>query len=303
MQAARGATRVTELEAPRPTTTVRAGLDVVAVFGALTDATVDRALTAVVAAGLATRARERAVLASTPPTNATIGLQVPIALGASPGGHGTTVTGALDVHLATLTFDPTIAVEAAPAIALSLDVGDTDMWLIGGPGTTPMGGGLPMELRRLSARVEIGIHGGPSHSELVLHEGSALGATWDRLVIRPPTDPTGALETLPMLPEAQALIAALTTRLAAVAPGAAPAGIRRVQHDHVHAALGQVEGRRQARVAGADHRDVGAAIALEGPRFRQGLGGTPGRHGRIERRGHWVSPSTTPLSLTAPRAR
>ncbi len=111
MQAARGATPITELEAPRPTTVVRAGLDVVAVFGALTDATVDRALTAVIAAGLATRAQGRVVIASTPPTNATIGLRVPIALGT----HGTTVTGALDVHLATLTFDPAIAFEAAPA--------------------------------------------------------------------------------------------------------------------------------------------------------------------------------------------
>ena len=113
--------------------------------------------------------------------------------------------------------------------------------------------------------------------------------------------------------------------LTAVASGSAPAGLRRVEHHHVGAALGQVQRRRQTRVAGADHRHVGAAVSLEGPRLRQGLGRTPGRRGRIERRDPLrgegcrrpgyrspvrafpsataVSPSTTAPSLTAPRAR
>ena len=80
--------------------------------------------------------------------------------------------------------------------------------------------------------------------------------------------------------------------LPAIASGSAPAGLCRVEHHHVRAALGQVEGRRQARVAGADHRDVGAAISLEGSRFWQGLGGTPGRRGRIERVGECIILST-----------
>ena len=84
--------------------------------------------------------------------------------------------------------------------------------------------------------------------------------------------------------------------LPAVASGSAPAGFCRVEHHHVRAALGQVERRRQARVAGADHRDVGAAISLEGSGCWQGLGGTPGRHGRIEGGRRMDHPSTVTRS-------
>src|SRR6185369_4727150 len=58
--AARGVPAVADLEAPRPTTGVRPGLDAVAVFGVLSEATVSRAMTAVFAAGLAARAQARA---------------------------------------------------------------------------------------------------------------------------------------------------------------------------------------------------------------------------------------------------
>ncbi len=72
--------------------------------------------------------------------------------------------------------------------------------------------------------------------------------------------------------------------LAAVVAGAAPTGLRSVQYHHVRAPLGQVEGRRQACVAGSDHRDVGAAVSLEGPRPWQGLGSSPERSRRVGRR-------------------
>jgi hypothetical protein len=223
MQAARGAGAVTELEAPRPTIGVRVGLTAVGVFGALTEPAIDRALTAVVAAGLSGRAQARAEAASAQPASAVVALRVPVALLTPPGGHGTTVAGSIDVQLASATLTPELEFSAAPALTVALEVADTDAWLVGGPGTTPVGGALPMELRRVSARIDVGLHGGPSHARIVLHEGAALGATWDQLVVEPPATPTGDLEAQPLLPEAQAVLAALTTRLHDVAVTGSPA--------------------------------------------------------------------------------
>ncbi len=218
MRAARGAVDVTELEAPRPALEVRTGLTAVAAFGALSQARVDRAMTAVFAAGLSARARARAATATAAPTSAHVGVHLPFDLLTPPGGHGTTLRGSLLLQL--LSVDATAAtIGATPGIRLELDVADTDSWLIGGPGTTPAGGAPALELRRLSARLEFGLYGEPSSAQVVLHEGAALGAEWARLVVRPPTAVTGTLELEPLLPEAQALLAALATRLTEAAAG------------------------------------------------------------------------------------
>ncbi|MEP7022097.1 MAG: hypothetical protein ABI808_15750, partial [Pseudonocardiales bacterium] len=168
------------------------------------------------------RAQSRVADASAPPTATHVGLRVPFALGTPPGGHGTTITGSLTLELGSVsTLGPTVT--AQPGITLELSIDDTDGWLIGGPGTTPIGGALPLEVRRISARVHVGLHGGESVAQVVLHEGAALGAGWVSLLVQPPTSPTGALELQPLLPEARALLTALAAKLAAAAP-AGPAG-------------------------------------------------------------------------------
>ncbi len=131
--AARGTPAVTDLEAPRPTTGVRAGLSAIAVFGTLSEAAVGRGMTAVFAAGLAARAQARADAAAVPPDAAHIGLRVPFALDTPPGGHGVTVDGAMLLELASIAAADA-AVTAAPVVTLDLAVADTDTWLLGGPG-------------------------------------------------------------------------------------------------------------------------------------------------------------------------
>jgi hypothetical protein len=219
--AARGTPAVTDLEAPRPTTGVRAGLSVVAVFGALSEAAVARGMTAVFAAGLAARAQARADTAAAPPDAAHIGLRVPFALDTPPGGHGVTVDGAMMLELASIAAADA-AVTASPSVTLDLAVADTDAWLLGGPGTTPVGAPA-LELRRISARVRIGLHGGVSDAALFLGEGSALGADWVRLVVRSPQAATGHLEPEPLLPEAAAALTAVVANLKAAIPSS-PAG-------------------------------------------------------------------------------
>jgi hypothetical protein len=223
MDAARGKPYVSDLEAPRSTIAVRAGLTAVAVFGVLAADTVDRAITAVFAAGLSARARARYPVAAAAPDTSFVGVRVPFSLVTPPGGHGITVAGSAMLTLGSVTAaGPTIA--AAPGLRIDLAVADTDGWLIGGPGTTPVGGALPLELRRLTARVDVGRHGQPSAAQVILGEGSALGADWAELVVRPPTTATGAIELTPLLPEAQALLTSLTTKLRAAAP-ASPAAV------------------------------------------------------------------------------
>jgi hypothetical protein len=220
--AARGTPAVTDLEAPRPTTAVRAGLRVVAVFGTLSQAAVQRAMTAVFAAGLAARAQARAAAAATPPDAAHVGLRIPFSLATPPGGHGVIVDGAVTLDLASIAAADA-AVTASPAITLDLAVADSDAWLLGGPGTTPVGGAPALELRRLSAHVRVGLHGGDATSAIVLEEGSALAADWVRLVVRSDAKASGQLEQEPLLPEAGAALSALATSLSAAIP-ASPAG-------------------------------------------------------------------------------
>lgn len=227
MAAARGGFTVADLEAPRPDLAVRAGLTAVAVFGVLGAPAVQRAITAVFASGLAGRARGRAAAAATAPTSLEIGVQLPFSLTAPPSGHGVTVVGSAMLGLASLSAGtdahPTPIVAASPHLRLDLDIAHTDLWLVGGPGTTPVGGALPLELRRLHAQVEVGLHGGASSASLLIGEGSALGADWSALLVSPSSLVTGELETSPLLPEIQALIGALTTTLSAevaASPGA-----------------------------------------------------------------------------------
>ena len=223
MDAVRGQPYIADLEADRPITPIRADLSAVAAFGTLTDAAVTRAVTAVFAAGLSARARDRLPAALSPPDTAYAGIRIPFSFLTPPGGHGTTVTGAAMLTLGSAARSgPTIT--ASPAVHLELDVADSDGWLIGGPGTTPVGGALPLELRRVRLLVDVGLHGGASGARLVLGEGAALGAEWAQLVVQPPAGASGSIEPLPMLPEARALISALTAKLAG-AVATSPAGL------------------------------------------------------------------------------
>ena len=77
--------------------------------------------------------------------------------------------------------------------------------------------------------------------------------------------------------------------LAAVAARGAPAGFVRIDHAHRDAALGQVQGARQPRVAGADDRDVGRHRFGQRRRVdagRRGGGPQRGRQGRSEGGAH-----------------
>ena len=211
-----------DLEAPRPSTPIRAGLNARAWFGAIDRPAVERAATAVVAAGLAARARARVAAASAVPTSAELGLRLTIPRVTPPTGHGLTVEGSVTIGLSGSAFS-TGHITAAPSATVQLTIAHTDDWLIGGPGTTPSGGAPSLEVRFVEVSASFGVGDRPSHVELVLHEVSALGAYRDRVVVRPNTAATGTTDDLPFLPEARAVLAAVVTRLRTAAAGTAAA--------------------------------------------------------------------------------
>ena len=214
-----------EVEAPRPTVAVRAGLNARAWFGALDTESVQRALTAIVAAGLSLRAQARAGASAAAANTAQLSLLLPIPRRPQPSGHGIVVEGSVELGLTGSAF-ATAAVTASPRIRVRLVLSEASGWLIGGPGTVPASGAAALDVRFIEVTVDVGVGSVPagsgnaggsgavaSHAELVLHEVSALGAFRDRVVVRPPTSAGGTLEDLPFLPEARAALSAVIDRL------------------------------------------------------------------------------------------
>ena len=183
----------TELPAPRT------GLTVSAWFGAVPAEQVARAMTAVVAAGLASRAQARAAAPAPEPTGVRAGLRL-----ALPA----TTTGALriegDALLAVAGYDRATGVTNSRALRVRLAIGDRLGWLVAN---------AEQELRMVSIDATIPLGGaGQGSATVTLHDARVFGQSWERLVVG-----TGA-GAVPLLPEARVLLATAVQRLVADAP-------------------------------------------------------------------------------------
>jgi hypothetical protein len=203
----------------------RAGLAVHALYGTLTEDDVGRALTAIVAAGLAERARGRAARPAADPDGLHAGLLLP--LGVPGTGTQLTVDGHLLVELATLTDGGagTLQLAAAPRASVRLDVGRSTGWLVGGPDPGRAPGTIrETELRRVSLRADLPLTGsGGDRAAVILHEVRAFEFERERWTVAP----AGALDPLAdavtvVLPEVRVVLSRLAERLAGA--GAGPAG-------------------------------------------------------------------------------
>ena len=181
----------TELTAPR------AGLSVTALFGTLAGDQVGRAVTAIVAAGLATRARARAAQPLPVPTGVDAGIR--FSLPASTAG-ALAIDG--DAVLRLVGFDlasgPTHGLELRARVSVRDRLG----WLAATPETA---------LRMLSLDVTVPLAGasGPGHAAVTLHDARALGTDQERLTLATGADVTA------LLPEARVLLAVAVERLVA----------------------------------------------------------------------------------------
>ncbi len=181
----------TELPAPR------AGLTVTALFGTLAGDQVGRAVTAIVAAGLATRARARAAQPLPEPTGVDAGIRfsVPASTAGALAIDGDAVLRLVGFDLAS---GPTHGLELRARVSVRDRVG----WLAATPETA---------VRMLSLDVAVPLAGapGPGHAAVTLHDARALGTDQERLTLATGADVTA------LLPEARVLLAVAVERLVA----------------------------------------------------------------------------------------
>lgn len=192
----------------------RAGLAVTAVFGAVSESQISRAITAIVAAGLALRARIRAATPLPDPTGVQAGLRFVLA---------PTTTGSVSVSgsalLSLFAYDIKTGIDTSRHLRLQLRIGDRLGWLSATP---------DLELRMLTADLLLPLDG-VSHGDatVTLHDARVCGQSWERLVLG-----TGP-DAVPVLPEARILLAAAIQRVTADAAGSAS-----VELTHLLTALG-----------------------------------------------------------------
>ena len=180
----------------------RLGLAVTAVFGAVSESQIKRALTAIVAAGLALRARARAASPLPPTTGVQAGLRFVLP---------PTTTGSLTVGgsalLSLFSYDLATGIGTGRKLRLQLRLGDRLGWLTATP---------DLDLRLLTADLLLPLDGvSPGEAAITLHDARVGGQSWERLVLG-----TGP-EAVPVLPEARILLAAAIQRLTSDVAGSA----------------------------------------------------------------------------------
>jgi hypothetical protein len=182
--------------------TSRAGLQVSAVFGVVTASQVSQAITAIVAAGLAQRARARAETPLPEPTGIHAGLRYVL-----PETTSGTLAVRGDALLTLFAFDQPGGVNTARHLRVRLRVNDRLGWLSATP---------DLELRMVSADVSVPLDGSaPGTATVTLHDARVFGQSWERLVLGDGAD------DLPVLPEARVLLAAAVQRITADTAGIA----------------------------------------------------------------------------------
>ncbi len=168
-----------ELQLPTPPPPApRAGLAVHAVFGVASEEGVRRALTAVVAAGLASRSRTRASIPAGDPSALRIALRVPLPTG-TPTAGDVTVDGHVQADVVGLAVGGggAITLQTDRALSVHLGLGRKDAWLAGGPDPGRAPGTRPEhELRRITLDVTLPSGAGASaaHAQLTLRRGAHL---------------------------------------------------------------------------------------------------------------------------------
>lgn len=182
---------VVPLEAPR------AGLAVHALFGEVPAERIAQALTAIVAAGLAGRARERAAVAAALPTGVNAGLRW-----ALPEDSSGTLRIRASAQLQLFAFDLASGIDQAHELRVELRIGDALGWLAATP---------ELELRALSAVLTLPLDGSsPGEARVTLHEARVFGQSWESLVLGNLDD-----DAVPVLPEARVLLSTAVQRLTA----------------------------------------------------------------------------------------
>ncbi|NUZ08358.1 DUF6603 domain-containing protein [Piscinibacter koreensis] len=195
-----------------PAPAVRAGLRVQALFGEVDAAAIARAMTAIVAAGLAGRARARS--ASEPPS--ATGVEAGLRWTLPEVASGSVAIGGF-ASLALFGFDADTAAISRPGdLRVTLRITDRIGWLAASPDLELRA--LTLEFAVLLARGEGAAASG--RTRLVLHDARVFGQSWEALVVGA-GDLGAAGVGEAVLPEARVLVSAALQRVTSDFEGAA----------------------------------------------------------------------------------
>ncbi|MGC3940161.1 DUF6603 domain-containing protein [Roseobacter sp. EG26] len=176
------------------TGTKRADLSLHLVYGVLDSATIRRALSATVAAGLSLNAQARdARRALQKITSASMGAWVP--LSSAPGASGLIIEGQALAEIVGVNLDfssgiPSAQPRQAHAICVAMELRHSDGWLIGGPQAAPLP--LDLELRSVEIDLSVTLGGGDAdlnRAQIVLHGVRIHDRSFPRLVLSPDLAP------------------------------------------------------------------------------------------------------------------
>ena len=180
----------------------RAGLAVTALFGEVADVQIARAMTAVVASGLARRAQSRADTPLSPPAGVAAGLRFVL-----PDKTTGTVAITGRATLGLFAFDEAAGARSDRVLRVELRIADRIGWLAATP---------DLELRAISADLALPLDGAVAGgARIVLHDARLFGQSFERLVIGNSPDAAA------VLPEARVLLAAGMQRVTADLQGSA----------------------------------------------------------------------------------
>jgi len=187
--------------------TLRPGLELLAVSGAVADDDVRAAIAALVAQGVRSMIPAEAAPPQ-PVQELHLGVDVPV-LDADLGGIIVGLGGALDL-LRLARHSPVPTLETVRSVVATLRLGVADGWLVGGPGAAQH----DLETRWMEVRVTIPLDGTAGDAEVVLHDATAFTAARERWVVR--ADGAGGSTTA--LPEIKVLLGEVIARLGTAAP-------------------------------------------------------------------------------------
>jgi large repetitive protein len=180
----------------------RAGLAITSVFGVVSESQVSQAITAIVAAGLAERARIRAATPLPEPTGVHAGVRFVL-----PTTSSGTLSVSGDALLTLFAYDEATGINTSRRLRARLRVADRLGWLTSTP---------DLELRMVTADVSVPLDGS-SHGEaaVALHDARVFGQSWECLTLG------NVAGSVPVLPEARVLLAAAIQRITADVAGTA----------------------------------------------------------------------------------